>query len=184
MLYLTASSRSTSSILSISFHPSAFGSRNITLQIPSDLQSRLHALDLSTAVDFTSHRPEAVNSPPFHMFVSTDNTLLMTCSSFNEAGPSRLPQALSALFRPKTCVRQAGSLPARRSAVLSSFSEAEDSDDDTSSRVGSSDCSIESESDPASLFGASKFTSAASHRSIPFSTRPMASEMVRPPEVS
>ncbi|SPC62467.1 uncharacterized protein UHOD_04262 [Ustilago sp. UG-2017b] len=117
------------------------------------------------------------------MFVSTDNTLLMTCSSFNEAGPSSLPQALSALFRPKTCVSQAGSLPARRSAVLS-FSEAEDSDDDTSSRVGSSDCSIESESDPASLFGASKFTSAASHRSISFSIRPMASEMVRPPEVS
>lgn len=93
-----------------------------------------------------------------------------------EAGPSRLPLVATAPS-PRGERRHLKTRP----IVLSSDLIIDD--DPETSYIGSADVASELISEPAPLFGARVALSAASDRLIPNSLRPMASEMVRPPEV-
>lgn len=92
----------------------------------------------------------------------------------DEAGPSRLSiPAAVAPHRPKRNPRRAARL----------LSDESETDDEESSRVGSSECSIDATSEHTSLFGTDAVAAAVEHRCVPLSLLTMASEMVRPPEV-
>ncbi|CBQ73049.1 conserved hypothetical protein [Sporisorium reilianum SRZ2] len=99
---------------------------------------------------------------------------------FCEAGPSRLSIAPTLL----RCAR-----PTRRAQLLDtptsppSPSDLMADEDEGSTRVGFAPASVDPSSDPASSLGCGSVPSSASHRYVPFFLRPMASEMVRPPEV-
>ncbi|GAC93541.1 eukaryotic translation initiation factor [Pseudozyma hubeiensis SY62] len=103
-------------------------------------------------------------------------------SSSTEAGPSRLSAVAAApSLRRIRHHRQTRSLAF---STVSIASNDEDEDDDESRRVGCVTVSVDWVSEPVSLYGAGLIPSSVSHRFVPFSLRSMASEMVRPPEVS
>ncbi|CDU22734.1 uncharacterized protein SPSC_01364 [Sporisorium scitamineum] len=101
-------------------------------------------------------------------------------TSFTEAGPSRLSINPTSM-RCARPVRHVHLLD--RSALLLTPSYHTADEDEEVSRAGSIDLGLDSSSDHASSFGFGSVPTSASHRSVPFSLRPMASEMVRPPEV-
>ncbi|SPO25410.1 uncharacterized protein UTRI_03173_B [Ustilago trichophora] len=105
----------------------------------------------------------------------------MSALSSSEAGPSRLSTAATVTLQPgrhDVCTYRPVFSPPTIDVAF------EDDDNDEPSRVGSSDCSIDTGSETAYLFGAGIVACATLHRSFLLSLRPMASEMVRPPELS
>ncbi|SPO25808.1 uncharacterized protein UTRI_03173 [Ustilago trichophora] len=102
--------------------------------------------------------------------------------SSSEAGPSRLSMAVTFTSQPRRhdiCTHRPVSSPPSNDVAFD-----DDDDDAEPSRIVSSDCSVDTGSETACLFGAGIITSVISHRSFLLSLRPMASEMVRPPELS
>lgn len=109
---------------------------------------------------------------------------MMTMSAYsNEAGPSCLSSVSAAPMR-RRCRAQLSSNLDRKPVLELPMAIHHEDEDVESNRVDSLYCSFESDTEPASLFGADIVTPAASQRSIPLFLRPMASEMVRPPELA
>ncbi|KIS69325.1 uncharacterized protein UMAG_02666 [Mycosarcoma maydis] len=105
-------------------------------------------------------------------------------ATHTEAGPSRLSQVVTAPSPRRIRHCRHTSLLAFSAVASAPMQKMAVQDDDESGYAGSVGVCVDSSSDPAHLRGTRISLSSVSHRFVPFFLRPMASEMVRPPEVS